>query len=290
MNAENLEISILIPAFLAGMLVLATHVPLGQQVLNRGIVFIDLAIAQVAGLGVTAASTLGFGPSESLSAAPTNPDLFTSILAGLAQNWHVQAAAVIAALLGALLLTWTEKVWPEVQEALIGVLFAVAACAELILLANNPHGSENLKDLLVGQILFVTLPNLIPIALLYAATLLVWFTARKVIGQTGFYVLFALVVTQSVQLVGIYLVFASLIVPALAARRFAEPLRLAVGYGVGLLGYIAGIVASMLFDLPTGPVIVVALLATLILAALFAQIVPKGARAAPAGAMAHAAE
>src|SRR5262249_16338538 len=159
--------------------------------------------------------------------------------------WHVQAAAVIAALLGALVLTWTEKIWPEVQEALIGVLFAVAACAELILLANNPHGSENLKDLLVGQILFVSLPSLIPIAILYAVTLAVWFGSRNRLGQVGFYILFALVVTQSVQLVGIYLVFATLIVPALASTRFAEPLRLAVGYIVGLLGYIAGIVASM---------------------------------------------
>jgi zinc/manganese transport system permease protein len=286
---NNLEIGILIPAFLAGMLVLATHVPLGQQVLNRGIVFIDLAIAQVAGLGVTAASALGFGPSDELSAAPTSHDLFTSIITGLQQNWHVQVAAVVAALLGALLLTWTEKIWPEVQEALIGVLFAVAACAELILLANNPHGSENLKDLLVGQILFVSLPNLIPIAILYALTLVVWFTARKAIGQTGFYVLFAIVVTQSVQLVGIYLVFASLIVPALAAKRFAEPLRLAVGYGVGLIGYIAGIVASTMFDLPTGPVIVVMLLLTMVVAALVALAVPKHARAAPNEKVAHAA-
>jgi zinc/manganese transport system permease protein len=285
MNTESLELSIIFPAFVAGILVLATHVPLGQQVLNRGIVFIDLAIAQVAGLGVTAASALGFGAPDSLTTAPTNGDLFSSIVAGLAQNWHVQAAAVLAALLGALVLTWTEKIWPEVQEALIGVLFAVAACAELIILANNPHGSENLKDLLVGQILFVSLPNLIPIAILYALTLAVWFGARKAIGQVGFYVLFALVVTQSVQLVGIYLVFASLIIPALAARRFAEPLRLAVGYGVGLLGYIAGIVASMMFDLPTGPVIVVALLALMIAAALLALALPKSVRA-PMGATA----
>ncbi len=209
-------------------------------------------------------------------------------MSGLAQNWHVQAAAVIAALLGAIVLTWTEKIWPEVQEALIGVLFAVAACAELILLANNPHGSENLKDLLVGQILFVSLPSLIPIAVLYALTLAVWFGARDKIGQVGFYILFALVVTQSVQLVGIYLVFASLIVPALAAKRFAEPLRLAVGYIVGLLGYIAGIVASMMFDLPTGPVIVVSLLVLMIVAALAANLVPKSARAAPQAAPAHA--
>lgn len=267
MNLDNL-LSILIPAFLAGMLVLATHVPLGQQVLNRGIVFIDLAIAQVAGLGVTAASALGFE----------------------AEGWRVQAAAVGAALVGAVILTWTEKIWPEVQEALIGVLFVVAACVELLLLANNPHGGEHLKDLLVGQILWVQPQQLIPIAILYAVALLVWFTIRNRIGQIGFYILFALVVTQSVQLVGIYLVFASLIVPALAAKRFAEPLRLGVGYAVGIVGYISGLVVSALFDLPTGAVIVVTLLGTMIIAVLFALALPKGARAAPTGAIAHAAE
>src|SRR5262245_1533302 len=166
MTLQSLELGILIPAFLAGMLVLATHVPLGQQVLNRGIVFIDLAIAQVAGLGVTAASFFG---SE-------------------AEGWRVQAAAVGAALVGALLLTWTEKVWPEVQEALIGVLFVVAACVELLLLANNPHGGEHLKDLLVGQILWVSPQQLIPVAVLYALALVAWFTVRNRIGQVGFYV------------------------------------------------------------------------------------------------------
>src|SRR5215813_9918055 len=220
MNLENLELGILFPAFLAGLLVLATHVPLGRQVLSRGIVFIDLAIAQVAGLGVTASDAMGFAAS----------------------GWRVQAAAAAAALIGAVLLTWTEKIWPEVQEALIGVLFVFAACVELLILANNPHGGEHLKDLLVGQILWVTPAHLIPIAILYAVALLAWFTIRNRIGQIGFYILFALVVTQSVQLVGIYLVFASLIVPALAARRFAQPLRLAVGYVVGLAGYVAGIV------------------------------------------------
>lgn len=245
MNIENLEISILWPAFLAGLLVLSTHVPLGQQVLNRGIVFIDLAIAQVAGLGVTAASSFGFEP----------------------EGWRVQAAAVGAALLGALLLTWTEKIWPEVQEALIGVLFVVAACIELLLLANNPRGGEHLKDLLVGQILWVSPEKLIPVAVLYALALVVWFAARTRLGQIGFYVLFALVVTQSVQLVGVYLVFASLITPALAAKRFPEPMRLGVGYGAGLAGYVLGLVASSLFDLPTGAVIVVALLAVFVVVA-----------------------
>jgi zinc/manganese transport system permease protein len=255
----SIQLGILLPAFVAGLLVLSTHVPLGQHVLNRGIVFIDLAIAQVAGLGVTVASAMGFE----------------------AEGWTIQAAAVIAALLGALLLTLTEKIWPEVQEALIGVLFVVAACIELLLLAGNPHGGEKLKDLLVGQILFVDLASLWPIALLYALSLGVWFGLRNRLGQIGFYMLFALVVTQSVQMVGIYLVFASLILPALAARRYAPRLRLAIGYGVGLIGYVLGIVVSFLTDLPTGAVVVVALLAVMILAALGSLFVPASMRAPP---------
>jgi len=245
---NEIEYGILLPAFLAGLLVLTTHVPLGQQVLNRGIVFIDLAIAQVAGLGVTAADAFGFEP----------------------EGWRVQVAAVGAALLGALILTWTDKKWPQVQEALIGVLFVTAACIELLILANNPHGGEHLKDLLVGQILWVSIASLWPAAILYALALAVWFTFRDRLGHVGFYVLFALVVTQSVQLVGIYLVFASLIVPALAARLYPERVRLLVGYLVGIVGYVAGLVASSLFDLPTGAVIVAALVMTFAFAALVA--------------------
>jgi len=245
-SLSALELSILGPAFLAGLLVLATHVPLGQQVLSRGIVFIDLAIAQVAGLGVTVADAMGFEPA----------------------GWRVQAAAVAAALLGSLLLTLTERFWPEVQEALIGVLFAFAACLELLFLANNPHGGEHLKDLLVGQILWVSPASLIPIALLYAMALTVWFGFRGRLGHMGFYVLFALVVTQSVQLVGIYLVFASLIVPALAARVFPDSWRLAVGYAVGVIAYAIGLVASSMFDLPTGATIVVALVAVFAVVAI----------------------
>jgi zinc/manganese transport system permease protein len=175
---------------------------------------------------------------------------------------------VAAALAGALVLTWTEKKWPEVQEALIGVMFVVAACVELLLLANNPHGGEHLKDLLVGQILFVSASQLIPVAILYAVMLALWFTMRNRLGQIGFYVLFALVVTQSVQLVGVYLVFASLIVPALAAKRYPERYRLAIGYAVGLIGYLLGLVGSALYDWPTGAVIVVTLLLTFIAAVI----------------------
>ena len=234
MNLDALNISILGPAFVAGLLVLATHVPMGQQVLARGIVFIDLAIAQIAGLGVIAADGMGWEP----------------------QGFAVQIAAVGAALLGALLLTLTEKRWPEVQEALIGVLFVLAACAGILLLASNPHGGEHLKDLLVGQILWVSYKQLLPVALLTAVILALWFGAGRRLGRIGFYVLFALAVTASVQLVGVYLVFASLIIPALASRFHVARRRLVIGYSVGVLGYAIGLALSALLDLPSGAVVV----------------------------------
>ena len=234
MNLSGLDLGILGPAFLAGLLVLATHVPLGIQVLDRGIVFIDLAIAQVAGIGVIGADTLGLEP----------------------QGWAVQVAAVSAALLGALALTWTEKRWPQIQEALIGVLFVLASCIGILLLAGNPHGGEHLKDLLVGQILWVSYGQLLPVALLSAAILAAWFGIGKRLGRLGFYVLFALSVTASVQLVGVYLVFTSLIVPALATRGQSPGRRLAVGYLIGVVGYASGLALSAIFDLPSGAVVV----------------------------------
>lgn len=252
MSDFEIQLSILGPALLAGLIVLSTHVPLGQQVLARGIVFIDLAIAQIAGLGVTIAGSFGSEP----------------------HGWLVQVAAVGAALAGSVLLTLTEKYWPEVQEALIGVLFVLAACVELLLLANNPHGGEHLKDMLVGQILWVSPSTLLPVAILYAAALALWFWRRGDLGHFGFYVLFAIVVTQSVQLVGIYLVFASLIIPALAARRFEPKWRLFAGYAVGIIGYVAGIIASSLLDLPTGAMIVVTMCLTFALSVMLVKAHP----------------
>jgi len=232
MNLAALDASILWPAFAAGLLVLATHVPLGMQVLRRGIVFIDLAIAQIAGCGVLAASLVGWEP----------------------QGAAAQAAALSAALAGALFLTWTEKRWPEVQEALIGTLFVLAATGATLLLAGNPHGGEYLKDLLVGQILWVGRAQLALMAAVSAFVLAGWFGLRDRAGRVGFYVLFALSVTASVQLVGVYLVFASLIIPALAVRRLQRK-ALVAGYVLGAAGYALGLALSVATDLPTGPVI-----------------------------------
>ena len=234
MNDLAGDVSILWPALVAGVLVVLSHVPLGQQVLRRGIVFIDLAIAQVAGLGVIAAQSFG-----------------TEL-----QGWTTQAAAVAAALLGALLLTWTERKRPEVQEALIGVLFVLASTAQILLLANNPHGGEELKDLLAGQILWVSTEQLVRAAVLTALFLVAWFRFRERLGTVGFYVVFSLMVTTSVQLVGVYLVFTTLIVPALAVYRHAQHRQLWLGYALGIASYVVGLAVSLVTDLPSSPVIV----------------------------------
>ena len=219
MNWSALDWGILGPAFIAGLLVLATHVPLGTQVLDRGIVFIDLAIAQIAGLGVIAADAMGLPEG------------------GVA----VQIAAVVAALLGALLLTWTERKAPQQQEALIGVMFILAACAGILLLSGNPHGGEHLKELLVGQILWVNSTQLLWLGGISALILLaLWQGWIAKLGRFGFYAAFALAVTASVQLVGVYLVFSSLIIPALATRTPQGKSRHGVAYAIGVLGYALG--------------------------------------------------
>jgi zinc/manganese transport system permease protein len=254
MTLTALDLSILAPALVAGLLVTATHVPLGMQVLARGIVFIDLAIAQIAGCGVLVADRLGFE----------------------AEGIAVQVAALAAALGGALLLTWTERIWPDVQEAVIGVVFVLGATGSVLLLASNPHGSEHLRDLLVGQILWSQPLRLVWAALLYAAILALWFGLRERLGRVGFYVLFALAVTVSVQLVGLYLVFATLIVPPLATRNMGR-LRLAAAWAIGAVGYAAGLAASTLLDLPSGPVIVWVLVVVALAAYALAPRAPSAA-------------
>lgn len=234
MSLELLDWTIVGPALAAGLVVLSTHVLLGQEVLRRGIIFIDLAIAQVAGLGVIAAETFEWEHG----------------------GFAVQGAAVIAALAAALVLHWTETRWPKTQEPLIGIVFILAATGGILLLAGNPHGGEHLRDLLVGQILWTTWSSLVPTALVYAVILAAWSLARRYLGGLGFYVSFAIAVTASVQIVGIYLVFASLIIPALATNRMTGGRRFVCAYAIGALSYLLGITVSSLLDLPTGAVIV----------------------------------
>jgi zinc/manganese transport system permease protein len=153
----------------------------------------------------------------------------------------------------------------------------------LILLGFNPHGAEHLKDLLVGQILWVEPRQLIPIAVLYAAVVAVFvcFDLRR--RRALFYLLFAVTITASVQLVGIFLVFASLILPALGATGAARPWRLAAGYAIGLAGYALGLVSSALWDVPTGAAVVCALAIVVVLVGLIRIAFRATQAPAPAG-------
>lgn len=248
MNAS--EWSIVAPAFVAIALVLSTHVPLGTEVLRRGIIFIDLAIAQVAGLGVIAAYTMGWE----------------------AEGWQVQIAAVSAALIAAFILHLTDRWFPEIQEALIGVAFVLAATLGILLLAGNPHGGEHLKELLVGQVLWVNYPQLLPAAVVSALVLAAWYWIRDHLQGFGFYAIFAFAVTASVQLVGVYLVFAALIIPALATRSIENRwLRISCGYGVGLVGAATGLLVTINMDLPAGAIVVLCVALTAILFAWLVQ-------------------
>ncbi len=234
MNAT--DFSIVLPALVAGLLVLATHVPLGMRVLARGVIFVDLAIAQIASLGVIVAGLLG-----------------------LENNLYVvQGMAAGSALLGAAVLSWTERKRPQVQEASIGILFVLAASVGVLLMSRDPHAGEHFKDLLVGQILWVSTPQLVATAILTVVLFALWRVFRGRFGATGFYALFALAITASVQLVGVYLVFTSLIIPALATHSMTRR-RLPVAYVIGAAGYTLGLLLSMWFDLPAGAIIVCAM-------------------------------
>lgn len=230
---NSLEIEILLPAFVAGLLVLLTHIPFGIIVLKRGVVFADLAVAQIAGLGVLSAGLMNLTH----------------------QTAWVQVTAAASALAGAGLLSWIERRAPAVKEACIGLTFVLAASASILLMNGDIHAGEHLKDLLVGQILWVNTAQLLMTALLTVLLLGVWYRFAVKFADFGFYAVFALAVTASVQLVGIYLVFASLIVPALATIKMTRR-RLPVAFVIGTTGYALGLLLSVWLDLPSGATIV----------------------------------
>jgi len=239
MNWSAIDISILGPALLAGLLVTATHIPFGQRVLKRGIIFLDLAIAQVAGFGIIIAYSFHWEPG----------------------GWQVQLVAMVAAILGVLLLNFTEQRWPQIQEALIGSLFVLASSGSVLLLATNPHGGEQLKELLVGQILWVSYEQLIPVAILYTVILGIWLKLSQQSSSLYFYLLFAITITASVQLVAVYLVFASLILHALAIRTISKHATRS-GYMIGAAGYVLGLIMAAILDLTAGARIVYSLAIT----------------------------
>jgi zinc/manganese transport system permease protein len=248
----NFEWSVLGAPLLAGLVIATVHVPLGRRVLERGIIFIDLTIAQVAALGAVLGELWHIG----------------------GEGWASHLPDAVAAFAAAALLAWTARRLPDVQEALIGTLYVVAASAAVLAVAHHPHGGEHLEELLSGQILWVNPREVIAAAVVFAPLLALWaFWGRH--REAAFYFLFAIAVVASVRVIGVFLVFATLILPALAAHGLSERRGLALGYGIAAAGYAIGLWLSVPLDLPAGPMIVCTL-ATLALLTGIARAVRKG--------------
>lgn len=224
--------------WLAGLLVTLTHVPLGLQVLQRGIIFLDLAIAQAAGLGAIIA-----------------------LLTGCQDLLLIQAIAASSAILTAIILHVLEKYQVQHLEAWIGCCFVICASLGLLLLMNHAHTTEKLQSILSGQLLWTTAHQLyLMLAFYLLAFTCYWFSSK------AFYLTFALCITASVQVVGIYLVFATLIMPALAAYFFKRVvMSVLAGYIISLLAYSGGLWLSYVWDIPTSPLIVCMMASLLIM-------------------------
>lgn len=244
--------------FVAGLVLTGIHAYFGLHVLARGVVFVDLSLAQVAALGITVAILAGH-PVQSEAA-----------------YWYALAFAVGGAVLFALARPYEAAMQ---QEAVIGIVYAVSAALCVLALDRAPQGAEHIKQLLIGSILTVTPQDVGVLALLYATIgtahwllrqpllevsfrpMLAAANRRRVfLWDVVFYGSFALVVTSSVRIAGVLLVFSYLIVPAAIASLFAATVqkRLLIAWALGAALGAAGLYASWTWDFPTGPAIVAA--------------------------------
>ena len=244
------------PSFLVAVCLVGIHAYFGIQVLARKVIFVDLALAQIAALGATVAFMLGH-PAQSP-----------------ATYGYSLAFTLLAAVLLALTRSWGTRV---PQEALIGVIYVVAAAAAILLIDRAPQGAEHLKQILTGNILTSGLDEVAVIVPLYAAVGLLHWPLRHRLSGAGsllwefvFYASFGVVVTSSVAIAGVLLVFSFLIIPAAIGVMFASslPRQLAIGWIVGTLTSAAGLAASFAFDLPTGAAMVCAFGGALAIAGL----------------------
>jgi len=257
-------LSLLWAPFLMCLVLTGIHAYLGVHVLAREVVFVDIALAQIAALGATAAFLLDF-------------DLDT---------WESYAFGLAATVMGALVLALTRTRERHVsQEAVIGIVYAVSSAAAVLLSDRAPHGVEHVRAMLVGSLLSVQGPEVVKVAILYVAVgLLHWLCRRPFFLISTdpdaafaqgyrvrawdflFYASFGVVVTSSVRIGGVLLVFSYLIVPALAGVALGRSIRakLLIGWAFGTLVSVLGVVASAAFDLPTGATVVCAFGVTLL--------------------------
>ena len=242
--------------FLMCLVLTGIHAYLGVHVLAREVVFVDIALAQIAALGATAAFLIGY-------------DMDT---------WESYAIALCATLVGALVLSLTRTRHRNVsQEAVIGVVYAVSSAGAVLLADRAAHGIEHIRAMLVGSLLAVRGPEVLKVALLYALIGGLHWLCRKPfflistdpeaayargwnvrLWDFVFYASFGVVVTSSVRIGGVLLVFSYLIVPALAATVMGGTVatRLLIGWSFGTLVSVIGMAASAVFDLPTGAAVV----------------------------------
>jgi zinc/manganese transport system permease protein len=242
--------------FLACLILTGIHVYLGLHVLARGVIFVDLALAQVAALGITVAFLAGH---------PIQSD---------AAYWYALAFTVGGALLFAL--SRTRRA-PIPQEAIIGIVYAVSAAAAVLVVDRAPQGGEHIKQLLVGSILTVSAAEVTQVAILYAVIGALHLAIRRPLLEISFdpeaarrqgrwlrawdfafYATFGVVVTSSVRMAGVLLVFSYLIVPAAVGALLSASVmgRLLIGWTVGFLVSVLGLYASYAWDLPTGAAVV----------------------------------
>ena len=259
---------------LACLVLTGIHAYLGLHVVERGVIFVDLSLAQVAALGSTIAFLAGY-------------------------DLHGRGAYVFSlgfTLLGAAIFALTRDIKSRIpQEAIIGIVYAVSAAAAILIMDRLPEGAEHIKHLLVGNLLTVTPREVVKMAGLYSVIgLLHWFWRKPFLAisrdpgeaaRSGynvrlwdflFYASFGFVVTSSVSIAGVLLVFSYLIVPSVAAMLFCERVRtrLAIGWSMGTIVSLAGMYFSYKFDLPTGAAVICVFGAALCLMAAFKRLFP----------------
>jgi len=244
------------PAFVVAFCLVGIHTYFGIEVLRRKVIFVDLALAQIAALGATAAFLLGH-PVQSAAA-----------------YGYSLSFTLLAAVLLAFTRAWSARI---PQEALIGVIYVVAAAAAILLIDRAPQGAEHLKQILTGNILTSGADELVFIAPLYLAIAAIHWMLRRwltpgtsPVSEFVFYASFGIVVTSSVALAGVLLVFSFLIIPAAIGVLYSDTLtrQLAIGWITGTLTSVAGLAASFTFDLPTGAAMVCAFGGALAIAGL----------------------
>ena len=220
---------------IVGLLVSITHVPLGFRVIDKGIVFLDIAIAQIAVLGFVILSIFHF--NENKVVATVLNFLFV--------------------LFGSFFLLITEKKFKKYKEAIIGSVFVVCASIILLLLSTDPHGVEQLHLYFSGQLLWANKVEMLTIAGLALLFLILFIKDNHFLKNDYlFYFLFAITITISVKIIGIYLVFATLILPPISTILLKRR-KFFISILVAFLSYFLGLAFSFWIDLPTSPLIIV---------------------------------